>query len=56
MKYERFTVNLLHGIATLTEDSYTFRKIRKLSGKRERSRSQSKQVCNEKSVKLKLQK
>lgn len=51
-KYESSTENLLHAISTLTEDSYAIRKIRKLSEKRERSRSQAKQLRNEKCVEL----
>ena len=39
-------------ISTLTEDSYAIRKIRKLSEKRERSRSQARQLRNEKCVEL----
>ena len=51
-KYESSTENLLHAISTLTEDSYAIRKIRKLSEKRERSRSQARQLRNEKCVEL----
>lgn len=51
-KYESSTENLLHAISTLTEDSYAIRKIRKHSKKRERSRSQAKQLRNEKCVEL----
>ena len=51
-KYESSTENLLHAISTLTEESYAIRKIRKLSGKRERSRSQARQLRNEKCVDL----
>ena len=47
-KYESSTENLLHAISTLTEDSYA----RKLSEKRERSRSQARQLRNEKCVEL----
>ena len=51
-KYESSTENLLYAISTLTEDSYAIRKIRILSEKRERSRSQARQLRNEKSVEL----
>ena len=47
-KYESST----DAISTLTEDSYAIRKIRKLSEKRERSRSQARQLRNEKCVEL----
>ena len=52
VKYESSTENLLHAISTLTEDLYVIRKTRILSEKRERNRSQAKQLLNEKCVEL----
>ncbi|MDY3266346.1 MAG: hypothetical protein SOX26_02205 [Phocaeicola sp.] len=51
-KYERSTEKLFNAVATLAEDSYTIRKLKRHPGNRETTRSRVKRLRNEKCVEL----